>query len=569
VAAFGAGLLIRPGLEKRLAERLVSEGQRHGLIVQAEEVRVGLFPLVALRRLTITRPGRFRVATPELRIGLAPWGHGLAGPAWRIRTERIALSLPAGVELALAPAVWDLRPTSAGRRLMRRHQNERLDVEWTRGAGQSSLNVVAEDVQLSGFVELRRGGAALNDLGIVSGALRVERQEDERLRIAAHGRGRGMRFATIAQATEAADSANGASAAAADSVPTDAEMQLAAYASPRSGDLEIDECRLTGGGATLAAKGTVRHVPDDPELDIHLSVERVDFGRLLATAGLELPSGVAHFGSAALELDVRGQARDPRSLVVKQRVDFTRPEAPIPALERLRAPFLQEVRPPHGQPRLLLVGPESTDFIALVDVPPLFVRALLLSEDAGFYGHHGLDFAEMCVALATNWVRGTNARGASTITQQLAKNLFLTREKSVSRKLSEAALALLIDATLGKQRVLEVYLNVIEWGPDVYGLRSASRHYFGKEPQDLTIKETAFLVALIPGPIKYQRSFRDGALSPAFESLVANVLTKLRSVDAIDEAQYETALAEALLIRPSGISLEPDAGRGASEQPAD
>jgi membrane peptidoglycan carboxypeptidase len=242
--------------------------------------------------------------------------------------------------------------------------------------------------------------------------------------------------------------------------------------------------------------------------------------------------------------------------VVKQRVDFTPPAAPIPALERLRAPFLQDVRPPHGQPRLLLVGPESTDFIALIDVPPVFVRALLLSEDAGFYGHHGLDFAEMSVALATNWVRGTPARGASTITQQLAKNLFLTREKSVSRKLSEAALALLLDSTLGKQRVLEIYLNVIEWGPDIYGLRSASRHYFGKEPQELTIKETAFLVALIPGPIKYQRSFRDGALSPAFESLVANVLTKLRSVDAIDEAQYETALAEPLLIRPSAAPLE-------------
>jgi hypothetical protein len=563
--ALGAGLLIRPAIERRLAERLVSEGRRHGLIVATEEVHVGLITPVTLGRLTITRPGRFRIATPRLRVGLAPWGHGLAGVAWRVRTDRVALSLPAGVELAVAPSVWDLRPAYEGRRLIRRRAGERLDVEWMRGQGQGAVRILAEDVQLSGFLEVRRGRAALDDLGVVSGELRVERQADGRLRVAAEGRGRGMRFATIAQATEAADAVAGPPHASAGSLPIDAELQLTAFVSPDSADVEIEQCRLAGGGATLTVRGTVRHVPDDPELNIHFTVERVDFGRVLATAGLELPSGVAHFGSAALDLDVRGHARDPRSLVVKQRVDFTPPEAPIPALERLRAPFLQEVRPSHGRPRLLLVGPESADFIALVDVPPLFVRALLLSEDAGFYGHHGLDFAEMSVALATNWVRGTPARGASTITQQLAKNLFLTRQKSVSRKLSEAALALLLDGTLGKQRVLEIYLNVIEWGPDIYGLRSASRHYFGKEPQELTIKEAAFLIALIPGPIKYQRSFASGAPSPAFENLMAGVLVKLRSVDAIDEDQYEAALAEALLIRTNGTDLAPMTDNGVSE----
>jgi hypothetical protein len=501
--------------------------------------------------LTVTRPGRFRLVARQVGVGLAPWGHGLAGLAWRIRLDRVALSLPAGVELAIAPSVWDLRPTHDGHRLMRRHGDERLEVEWGRGAGPDVLRVVAQEVQLSGFVEVRRGGATLGDLGIVTGELRVERQADDRLRIVARGRGRDMRFATIAQATETADSAAGAPAGAVDSPATDAELQLAAVVSPRAGDVEIEECRLVGGGATVSLHGVVRRVPDDPELDIHLAVERVDFAQLLATAGLDLPSGVAHFGSAALDLDVRGHARDPRSFVVRQRVDFTPPDAPLPAIERLRGPFVAEIHGRGGQTHHLLVGPESADFIALGDVPPLFLRALLLSEDAGFYGHRGLDFAELPVALATNWVRGTNARGASTITQQLAKNLFLTREKSVGRKLSEAALALLLDSTLGKARVLEIYLNVIEWGPDVYGLRAAARHYFGKDTREMTPKEMAFLVALIPGPVKYQRSFAGGTLSPALENLVDNVLAKLRSVDAIDEAQYETALAETLLLRPN------------------
>ena len=103
-------------------------------------------------------------------------------------------------------------------------------------------------------------------------------------------------------------------------------------------------------------------------------------------------------------------------------------------------------------------------------------------------------------ALLKNWSRGGAARGASTITQQLAKNLFLSRDKHLGRKLQELSLALLLEATLDKQRILEIYLNVIEWGPDLYGLRPAARRYFGREPRELTPKQMAFLVALIPGP---------------------------------------------------------------------
>src|SRR4029079_9752729 len=131
---------------------------------------------------------------------------------------------------------------------------------------------------------------------------------------------------------------------------------------------------------------------------------------------------------------------------------------------------------------------------------------------AGFYAHRGIDLAELPAAIVENWTRGGAFRGASTITQQLAKNLFLSREKRLGRKLRELSLALLLEAALGKQRILEIYLNVIEWGPDLYGLRPAARRYFHKEPAELTPRQMAFLVALIPGPIKYQRSFASGTL---------------------------------------------------------
>jgi monofunctional biosynthetic peptidoglycan transglycosylase len=174
------------------------------------------------------------------------------------------------------------------------------------------------------------------------------------------------------------------------------------------------------------------------------------------------------------------------------------------------------------------------------------VRTLLLGEDANFYGHRGVDLKELPVAIASNLARGTFARGASTIPQQLAKNLFLSREKTVSRKLEELALALLLDSSLSKQRVLEVYLNVIEWGPRLYGLRPAARHYFGKEPSHLTPKQMAFLVALIPGPLKYQRSFAGGTPTPFFEGRIVTLLTKLHAVGALGDEEYQSALAAPL-----------------------
>ena len=150
-------------------------------------------------------------------------------------------------------------------------------------------------------------------------------------------------------------------------------------------------------------------------------------------------------------------------------------------------------------------------------------------------GHRGIDLRELPAALLTNWSRGGAARGASTITQQLAKNLFLSRDKQLGRKLQELAITFLLESALGKDRILEIYLNIIEWGPDLRGLRPAARRYFGREPQELTPAEMAFLVAIIPGPVKYQSSFAHGTPGPGLRSLIDELLAKLRSVDAIGE----------------------------------
>jgi len=109
-----------------------------------------------------------------------------------------------------------------------------------------------------------------------------------------------------------------------------------------------------------------------------------------------------------------------------------------------------------------------------------------------------------------------------------------------------------LETALSKARIFEIYLNVIEWGPGVYGLRPAARQYFGMEPSELAPAQMALLVALIPGPVKYQRSLAAGTPSPGFRPLVDRLLAKLRSVDALTEEQYQTALADELHVAVPG-----------------
>jgi len=136
----------------------------------------------------------------------------------------------------------------------------------------------------------------------------------------------------------------------------------------------------------------------------------------------------------------------------------------------------------------------------LADISPRLVEAVLMGEDAGFYGHDGFDTHEMREAFKRNWEEGRTVRGASTITQQLAKNLYLSTERTYGRKLKEAILTYRLERALSKNRILEIYLNVIEWGDDVYGAEAAARDVLGKSARWLDAAEAATLAAMIPNP---------------------------------------------------------------------
>lgn len=139
-------------------------------------------------------------------------------------------------------------------------------------------------------------------------------------------------------------------------------------------------------------------------------------------------------------------------------------------------------------------------FRPLEKISPHLQHAVVAAEDARFYHHHGFDWREIGSAIDEGLKDGRQ-RGASTITQQLARNLFLSTNRSVVRKGVEFSIVPLVEAILSKKRILELYLNVIEWGPGIYGAEAATEHYFGNPANRLTREQAAELAEILPAPL--------------------------------------------------------------------
>ena len=144
---------------------------------------------------------------------------------------------------------------------------------------------------------------------------------------------------------------------------------------------------------------------------------------------------------------------------------------------------------------------EGYKFVPLSQISPDFQHAVIAAEDARFYQHHGFDWHAIQIA-AEDDMEGGRLRGGSTITQQLVKNLFFGTGRSILRKGAEFALVPMAELVLGKRRILELYLNVVEWGPGVYGAESASRYYYRTSARNIDREQAARLAAILPLPLK-------------------------------------------------------------------
>ena len=213
---------------------------------------------------------------------------------------------------------------------------------------------------------------------------------------------------------------------------------------------------------------------------------------------------------------------------------------PVSTLANPRVSLVITVKDWNRKDHPFVLGPRNRFWTPISAVPSFLKKAVVAAEDANFYSHDGVDYEAIREAIKADLKKGKFVRGGSTITQQVAKNVFLSREKTISRKIKELILARRLDDVLSKARILELYLNTVELGPMIYGVGHASRYYFGKPPSALTVRESAFLASMLPGPRVYNPYRRLDRVVRRSD----RILRRMFAARMITEVEYRAALAE-------------------------
>lgn len=200
-----------------------------------------------------------------------------------------------------------------------------------------------------------------------------------------------------------------------------------------------------------------------------------------------------------------------------------------------------------GNTRLIQLSRSANEeFVELEEMPPWFEPLLCCSEDGTFRSHSGFSAEHIRNSLVADVREGGFVRGASTLTMQLARNLFLTREKTLARKLQEVFLTWRLEETLSKDRILEIYANIVELGPDVFGFAEASLYYFGTGIRDLGVRETAYLVSILPGPKPYHRFFDRGSVPGWWEGYLDILVESAERRGGVSHEEAALALGHAI-----------------------
>ena len=370
-------LLLRPMLEHAVRARIESAAVRHGMVARIGLVHVGVSPLLRLEgfdldlghgvrlhadMITATWPGRLRLAVRATTLA-GPTGVMVSSPAtaWDIAGIR-------GEDLQLT-----LVEPQAG--LSIRKLADPVGTAW---------NVEARGLDVDRLLDVRRDAHPLLDGGIADGRVDLRANTDA-LRFHVDMGARGARLGALADNADDDPQLGD---------PTDLTIRFDGVWRRAESTIEIPEVHATLAGAALSGSIALRDIDTDPIVDLALGVRHLEFAQLLGTSGLAVPEslgmapgGGRDLGSATIDLRVRGRPADPASLSVSQKIDFRPPRQMPPAIVRLRGDFIFSTDDGPGPHRPVDVSPESPDFIALRDVPPLFVRTLLLAEDTGFYGH--------------------------------------------------------------------------------------------------------------------------------------------------------------------------------------
>ena len=345
------------------------------------------------------------------------------------------------------------------------------------------------------------------------------------------------------------------------SVDLDKRLLVLNEAEGRLGNLAVQLA-----GSLELAQGTFRFKSGRdlhyvPKLEAHLRVPRIACAKLLASIPAPI---VPRLGGFVLQgffeadlhtkidlanldaLDLGGKVGIDGCQVIKAPAEVTALAGDESLVQTVEVP----PQPPgNGANEVMtfIVGPDNPDFVPFAQVSPHLVNAVMTTEDSGFFKHRGWVSPVFKTALRRNIENDGFRLGASSITMQMVKNLLLSKEKTLSRKLQELFLVWYLEQILPKERILELYLNAIEFGPRLYGIGPAARHYFGKPASEITPLEAAFFSSILPSPKRRYVHYCHGALSPAWEKYLRRILTRMYERDRLTETEYATAMASTLV----------------------
>jgi monofunctional biosynthetic peptidoglycan transglycosylase len=188
-------------------------------------------------------------------------------------------------------------------------------------------------------------------------------------------------------------------------------------------------------------------------------------------------------------------------------------------------------------------GGRAPSWVEISDISRDFLYSIVMSEDSTFFEHDGIDIDAIAAAAIVNLRKKTYEAGASTISQQVVKNLFLTDEKTIVRKLKEVVVTERLEGAYTKNEILEVYLNIAEFGPDLYGVRAAAQHYFGKKPSEINAAEGAFIAIMLPSPRKFHYSvFENQNITKGKKKKIRRILGDMLANEFISPKQYRDYL---------------------------
>jgi hypothetical protein len=207
--------------------------------------------------------------------------------------------------------------------------------------------------------------------------------------------------------------------------------------------------------------------------------------------------------------------------------------------ELLEAEFEHHVEVEKDHWVKFMVGPSNPDFVPIADVSPYLINSLLTTEDYLFYQHHGFIIPEFRTALIKNLEAGYFRVGASSITMQFVKNVLLYKQKTIARKLQELFLTWYVEQNLEKDRILEIYLNVIEFGPNIYGIGPAAHAYFGKPAKDLNAVEAAWFSTILPNPKRRYLQYCDAKVARWTEEKIKRILKLEHERDKLTDEEYD------------------------------